>query len=123
MVPRGDATAFVTAVLQDVGRDVTRLSSSCYAMFLEYSYRVMKPRGQATLGSANKEIDADERKPLTFQEAPWTACWRIRLKSGVGSLAGVRLVTGLGTAIVAASKLAVTDPTLEGSAILPSALH
>jgi hypothetical protein len=35
----------------------------------------------------------------------------------------VRLVTGLGTAIVAASKLAVTDPTLEGFAILPSALH
>jgi hypothetical protein len=44
-VPRGDATAFVTAVLQNVDRDVTRMSSSCYAMFLEYSYRVMEPRG------------------------------------------------------------------------------
>ena len=34
----------------------------------------------------------------------------------------MRLVTGLGTAIVAASKLTVTDPTLEGPAILPSGI-
>jgi hypothetical protein len=49
--------------------------------------------------------------------------YRIRKMNGVGSSAKVRLATGLGTAIVAASKLVVTDPPLGGHAMLPSALQ
>jgi len=43
--------------------------------------------------------------------------------NGVGSSTKVRLAAGLGTAIVAASKLAVTDAPLGGHAMLPSALQ
>jgi hypothetical protein len=43
--------------------------------------------------------------------------------NGVGFSAKVRLVIGLGTVIVAASKLAVTDPPSGGHAMLPSALQ
>jgi len=45
VAPCGGDAAFVIAVLQNVGRGVTRLSSSCYAKLLEYLYRVIKPRG------------------------------------------------------------------------------
>ena len=48
---------------------------------------------------------------------------RIRKMSGVGFSAKVRLAAGLGTAIVAASKLVVTDPPSGGHAMLPSALQ
>lgn len=48
--------------------------------------------------------------------------YRIRKMNGVGSSVKVRLATDLGTAIVAASKLVVTDPPLGEHAMLPSAL-
>jgi hypothetical protein len=43
--------------------------------------------------------------------------------NGIGFSAKVRLATGLGTAIVAASKLVVADSPLGGHVMLPLALQ
>lgn len=115
---------FVTAVLQNVGRGVTRLSLSCYAEPLEYLHHANKA---GDIGYARPPLQKErmprKRSPLTPQEVPWRAHWRIQYKSGAGSSSRVRPVAGLGTAIIAASKLVATTLRLGEFATSPSALQ
>src|SRR5215207_11489429 len=123
--PRGrHDDAFVTAVLRNVGRGVTRLSSSCYAEPLEYVHHANKKAGDlATRPVAEGERTPRKRSPSTPQEVPWRVHWRIQYKSGADSSSTARPVAALGSAIIAASKLVTTTLRPGELATSPSGLQ
>src|SRR5215204_5487378 len=129
--PRGrHDDAFVTAVLRNVGRGVTRLSLSCNAEPLEYVHHANKKAEERKLGTlatlgpvAEGERTPRKRSPSTPQEVPWRVHWRIQYKSGADSSSTARPVAALGSAIIAASKLVATTLRPGELATSPSGLQ